>query len=112
MRLSDRPVGICLPVPNLYQIVLGVRPEASYTEKIETPGSFVIEMTHRKSKAKYFLGALPTGPREFVTTKFDSLEDASRHPFPSTEVCFGVLAQDAFRKTKDISYKIVEAVTR
>ena len=80
------------------------------TENTETPGSFVIEMTHRKSKAKLYVGAVPNGPRKFVTTKFDSLEQASRHPFPSTEACFAVLALDTFRKTKNLSYKIVEAL--
>jgi hypothetical protein len=52
------------------------------------------------------------GPRDFEVTKFDSLEDASRHPFRSTEAAFAVLAQGAFRKTRNISYKIVEAASR
>ena len=83
----------------------------TYTENTEAPGSFVIEKTHPKSKAKFYLGLVRKGPRDSEVERFCSLEEVSRHPFPSTEVAFAVLASDVFCKTKRFSYKIVEVVT-
>jgi hypothetical protein len=71
---------------------------------------YVIEVKHRAGGSKY-IGTVPTESGEpnvedFENTMFDSLEEASKFPFPTAEVAAYVV--QTFPPTKNLDYEVVE----
>jgi hypothetical protein len=77
----------------------------------DVPGKFVIEVSHRKSGSKKYMGAKPAPAgdteRDFVNTMFDRWEDASRYPYPSEQVAAAMVV--GFPDTQNLDYAVVAA---
>jgi hypothetical protein len=95
--------------------------EFNYRVETINAGSFVIEMTHRKTGDKKYIGSVPMDddnepvflngkPVEtfsFSNEFFETFEEASRYPFDSQEAAEAVVF--SLPKTKNIDFAVVEA---
>jgi hypothetical protein len=82
-------------------------PPIRYTVDSDRPGNFVIEMTHRETGDKKYIGAVPDQPDSFTNTMFDRLNDASRYPFPSEQAAAAIIV--SLPTTRNIDYAVIEA---
>jgi hypothetical protein len=82
--------------------------EIRYAVTEDRVGNFVIEMAHRITGEKKYLGAVPgKSPNDFATTGFDHFEDASSFPFPSEQTAAAVIL--SLPKTNNLDFAVVVA---
>lgn len=87
-------------------------PEIRYTLESYTPGRFVIEMKHRVTGQKKYIGAVPEAGQEgsYINEMFDRLKDARRYPFDCDQAATAVIL--SFPNTRNIEYAVIEADKR
>ncbi len=87
-------------------------PEIRYNVTLGTSdrsGEFVIEMTHRNGGKQIYMGAVfeQTADSDFTNEVFETLEDASRYPYPSEQTAAAIIL--SLPDTQNIDYAVVEA---
>jgi hypothetical protein len=67
---------------------------------------FVIEMNHKKHAGRQYICAVPTTtPNDYENTAVETLEEASRYPYPTEEVA--ALVVTSFPPTKNVIYRVI-----